>query len=113
MKQGDYISLDKVKALVAVEPSTPGTKDKIAALKGTPILVVYGDNVRDHPRWSKIRKNVFDFAEATKQAGGTVDFVDLLDIGIKGNTHMMMMDRNSDEVAAVIQKWLVAKGFAE
>jgi pimeloyl-ACP methyl ester carboxylesterase len=104
---------DKVKALVAVEPSTPGLKDKVAALKDVPIAIIYGDNAKDHPRWGKIRQNVFDFASATKQAGASVDFIDLPDIGIKGNTHMMMMDRNSDQVAAVIQTWLVSKGFAE
>lgn len=104
---------DKVKALIAVEPSTPGVKDKVAALKDMPIAVIYGDNAKDHPRWGKIRQNVHDFATATKQAGGAVDFIDLPDIGIKGNTHMMMMDRNSDAVAEVIQKWLVSKGFVE
>ena len=45
-----------------------------------------------------------------KAAGGSVDLIDLPDIGIKGNTHMVMMDRNSDQVADVIQKWLVGKG---
>ena len=40
-------------------------------------------------------------------------FVDLPDVGIKGNSHMMMMDRNSDQVADLIQKWLVGKGLTE
>jgi pimeloyl-ACP methyl ester carboxylesterase len=104
---------DKVKALIAVEPSTPGAKDKVASIKNTPVLVVYGDNAKDHPRWSTIRKRGVDYAEALKAAGGTADVVDLPDIGLKGNSHMIMMDRNSDQVADVIQKWLVSKGFAE
>ena len=33
---------DKVKALVAVEPAVPGDVDKAAALKGIPILMVFG-----------------------------------------------------------------------
>jgi hypothetical protein len=37
----------------------------------------------------------------------------LPDIGIKGNSHMMMQDRNNAEIAAVIQTWLVAKGLVE
>jgi len=28
-------------------------------------------------------------------------------VGLQGNSHMPMMDRNSDTVAALIQKWLV------
>ncbi len=43
---------------------------------------------------------------AFKQAGGSLDLVDLPDIGIKGNSHMVMMDKNSDQVADLIQKWL-------
>jgi hypothetical protein len=26
--------------------------------------------------------------------------------GIKGNSHMMMMDRNSDQIAELVAKWL-------
>jgi pimeloyl-ACP methyl ester carboxylesterase len=103
---------DKVKALIAVEPSATGAKDKVAALQ-MPIVVIYGDNAKDHPRWGKIRQNVHDYAGLIKQAGGNIETIDLPDIGIKGNTHMMMMDKNSDQVADVMQKWLVAKGFAE
>ena len=35
------------------------------------------------------------------------------DIGIKGNGHMMMQDKNNMQVAEVIQKWLVGKGLAD
>lgn len=37
-----------------------------------------------------------------------VDWINLPEIGIKGNSHMVMQDKNSAEVAAVIQKWLVS-----
>ena len=101
---------DKVKALVAVEPTLGGDRNKVASIKNTPILVVYGDNAKDHPRWSKIRQGGVDYAAALKAAGGSIDIVDLPDAGIRGNSHMVMMDRNSDQVADLIQKWLVGKG---
>ena len=44
-------------------------------------------------------------------AGGTVDIVDLPAHGITGNSHMIMMDRNSDQVAALVQGWLAARGL--
>ena len=44
---------DKVKALVAIEPTLGGDKYKVALLKNTPVLIVYGDNAKEHPRWSK------------------------------------------------------------
>jgi hypothetical protein len=104
---------DKVKALVAVEPTRGGERDKVASIKNSPILVVYGDNAKNHPRWSKIRQSGVDYAGVLKAAGGSIDVVDLPDAGIKGNSHMMMMDKNSDQVADLIQKWLVGKGLAE
>ncbi len=104
---------EKVKALVAVEPTLGGDREKVQSIKTTPILVVYGDNARDHPRWSKIRQGGVDYAAVLKSAGGSIDVIDLPDVGIKGNSHMIMMDKNSNVVADLIQKWLVGKGFAE
>jgi pimeloyl-ACP methyl ester carboxylesterase len=104
---------DKVKALVAVEPTLAGDKNKIASVKGTPILTIIGDNAKDHPRWKSIRNNAVVYSEAFKAAGGDFTLVDLPDAGIKGNSHMMMMDKNSDEIAGMIQKWLVDKKLAD
>jgi pimeloyl-ACP methyl ester carboxylesterase len=104
---------EKVKALIAVEPTLGGDRNKVEAIKGTPILVLYGDNAKDHPRWSKIRQGGVDYAAVLKSAGGSIDVVDLPDVGIKGNSHMVMMDKNSDAVAELIQKWLVGKGLAD
>jgi pimeloyl-ACP methyl ester carboxylesterase len=104
---------DKVKALVAVEPTLGGDKNKVASIKGSPVMMIYGDNAKDHPRWSKIRQTGADYAAVLKTAGGSVDVIDLPDIGIKGNSHMIMMDRNSDQVAGLIQKWLAGKGLTE
>ncbi|HWL30953.1 MAG TPA: hypothetical protein VNQ50_02375 [Xanthobacteraceae bacterium] len=104
---------DKVKALVAVAPTLSGDKSKIASVKGTPILIVIGDNAKDHPRWKNIRNNSVAYAEAFKAAGGSLDRIDLPDIGIKGNSHMMMMDKNSDQIAGLIQDWLAKKGLSD
>jgi pimeloyl-ACP methyl ester carboxylesterase len=104
---------DKVKALIAAEPTLGGDKNKIASIKGTPVLMIYGDNAKDHPRWSKIRQGGVDYAAALKAGGGDVTVVDLPDAGLKGNSHMMMMDKNSDQIADLMQKWLVSKGLSD
>jgi pimeloyl-ACP methyl ester carboxylesterase len=104
---------DKVKALVAIEPTLAGDKNKIALVKGTPILTIIGDNAKDHPRWKNIRQSSVDYAAAFKAGSGDFTLVDLPDAGIKGNSHLMMMDKNSDQIAGMIQTWLVAKGLSE
>jgi hypothetical protein len=34
-------------------------------------------------------------------------------MGIKGNTHMMMMDRNSDDVARLVSDWIEKQGLGD
>jgi hypothetical protein len=104
---------DKVKALIAVEPAIAGDKEKAAALKGIPIMMMFGDYIPQDTRWPKMRQGDLDFADAVRAAGGSVDVVNLPEIGIKGNSHMLMMDKNNAETAELIHKWLVAKGLAE
>jgi len=102
---------DKVRALVLIEPAAIGDPARVAALKDVPVLMVYGDYIAQDPRWPTIRANGVRFAEAVRAAGGSVDVVDLPEIGIRGNSHMIMMDRNSDQVAEVVQRWLESKGL--
>lgn len=44
-----------------------------------------------------------------KQAGVEHDFVRLADIGIRGNGHMMMLEKNNLEIAAYFRQWLEQK----
>ena len=100
-----------VKGLVAIEPAAAGDPERAAALADVPILMIFGDYVEQDARWPKIRADDLAFAAAVEAAGGSVDIVDLPTIGIAGNSHMMMMDKNNAEVADIIQRWLAAKGL--
>lgn len=97
---------DKVKALVLLEPAGVGDMAMARLLKNTPSISIYGDYVDQDPRWKKGRANNMTFQAAIRSAGGIADLVNLPDIGIKGNSHMLMMDINNNEVASLIQKWL-------
>lgn len=46
-----------------------------------------------------------------RAAGGTADTLDLPAEGVRGNSHMLMMDTNSDEIAARIQHWMERRGL--
>jgi len=102
---------DKVKALVAVEPSSVGDPAEIAALKNIPILFVYGDYINQDARWPKARQIGVDFADKINLSGGHAEVVNLPDVGIKGNSHLMMMEKNNQEVAGFIQNWLAKQGI--
>jgi pimeloyl-ACP methyl ester carboxylesterase len=104
---------DKVKALVAVEPSGAPDPAKMDAslLKGTPHLFVWGDYIDQHEFWKKVVLAPQKYAAALTAAGGVADVLDLPKAGITGNSHMLMMDRNSDEVARRIQDWMGKHGL--
>ena len=102
---------EKVKALIAVEPAGAGDPQRAERLRGIPTLFIYGDNIDKDARWPQIRKNGVAFGETIAKAGGSVEVVDLPQVAIRGNSHMLMMDKNNLEVAAVIQRWLEKQGL--
>lgn len=104
---------DKVKAMVLVEPTgspDPATTD-FARLKNIPMLWVWGDNIESFPLWQTFVARQEKFREGLKQVGGVADLVQLPLLGMQGNSHMLMMDRNSDAIAQVIQKWMDKRGL--
>jgi pimeloyl-ACP methyl ester carboxylesterase len=40
-----------------------------------------------------------------RQAGVPTDFIKLAEVGVRGNGHMMMLEKNSDDIARVIEQW--------
>jgi pimeloyl-ACP methyl ester carboxylesterase len=90
------------------KPDTPGLvrgwlqaepARKLPNLAKVPILIVAAE-ASYHA--------AFDHCTAAylTQAGAPVTFLRLEDAGIRGNGHMMMLEKNSDEVAAVLADWL-------
>lgn len=111
-QQAAVTAPDKVKALILVEPSGAPDPAKLdpARVKNIPHLYVWGDHLDVAP-WPAFRAPVDKWAQAVRDAGGSVDIVDLPTRGIAGNSHMMMLDDNSDEVAALINAWMIEKGL--
>jgi hypothetical protein len=81
-------------------------------VKAVPHLVVFGDNIDKVALWGRLVANQQKYADGLRAAGGSVDWFDLPKMGVAGNSHMLMMDRNSDQVAGLVNDWLVAKGLA-
>jgi pimeloyl-ACP methyl ester carboxylesterase len=104
---------DKVKGLIAIEPSG-APKPEMAAggkLKGVPHLVVWGDFIDQSALWQRFVPASQSYLAALRAEGGVGDWWELPKMGVKGNTHMLMMDKNSDQVAQLIQKWMGEKGL--
>ena len=41
------------------------------------------------------------------QAGVRNTMIRLADVGVHGNGHMMMLEKNSDDIARVMREWLI------
>ena len=102
-----------VKGIVAIEPSSATIPvADMPKLKGIPVLIVWGDFVPSSPLWTRFSAASDTFAAQLREAGVDVTIVKLPEHDIRGNTHLPMLDKNSHEVARLIQQWLVAKKLA-
>jgi pimeloyl-ACP methyl ester carboxylesterase len=95
----------KVKAFIDVEGrqacAPVPTADEIStSFKPVPFLFVAGDH--DYTGEADCRALV----DTINAARGNAKYVELPEIGIRGNDHMMMMDKNNLKVADVILKWI-------
>ena len=108
---------DFVKALIFVESAgLPDAGEDVGALMNIPQLYVYGDFMSAdykvvHLWVESVRQNIPRWRKTLDDMGADYTWMSLPDMGIKGNSHMLMMDNNNDEIAALISDWLVKKGF--
>jgi pimeloyl-ACP methyl ester carboxylesterase len=103
-----------VKAAVLVEPggcrATRWTDEEIATLATRPILVVFGDNLDAQTgtivSWRSQFNDCQAFIARVNAAGGAAEMLHPPDLGIRGNSHMIMMDRNNLQIADLILQWI-------
>lgn len=103
-----------IAAMVIVEPGGSGlnyTDDQLKALSKIPLLLVYGDYLENETEveghnW----KNSFDgwskLVDRLNATGGKAKILHLPAVGIRGNSHMLMMDTNNQQIADLIIDWL-------
>jgi pimeloyl-ACP methyl ester carboxylesterase len=94
---------ERVAALVLVESS--GFPPDGAAV-GFPVLQVVGDHLDATPLWIGLARRYRAFATALARQGTRNDAWFLAERGVRGNSHMPMMDDNSAQIAGEIGAWL-------
>jgi pimeloyl-ACP methyl ester carboxylesterase len=98
-----------VRALVSVEGGCETlTQADAATFARVPFISVWGDNSigAKGVNGDKRREGCAQAVGLIKGAGGRAQLMLLPDVSIRGNSHMMMMDRNNLLVAEVIRSWL-------
>jgi pimeloyl-ACP methyl ester carboxylesterase len=93
--------LDKVKGIVAVEgvpPNPERSKVDEAVLAKIPLLSVFGDYLSP--------ESAEDYVAKVVKAGGDATAIALPKLGISGNGHAMMLERNNEQIADLIEQWI-------
>jgi pimeloyl-ACP methyl ester carboxylesterase len=102
------------KALVLVEPGTcPAyTDDQVKRLASVPLLIMFGDHRTNPtglptlPTWQERFERCQALVTRLNAVGGRAEMLDPVVRGIRGNTHMMMQDKNNLQIADLILQWL-------
>jgi pimeloyl-ACP methyl ester carboxylesterase len=108
---------DAVKGVVSIEPGgtchedfgqtedgDPSVQD-IETLAGIPTLFIYGDYL-DGTTWQDVYEDCQVLVDEINAAGGNATMWHLPDLGITGNSHMLMQDANSLELADRLLAWV-------
>jgi pimeloyl-ACP methyl ester carboxylesterase len=104
------------KGLVLVEPGRcpEYSAEQIKTLSTVPILIVFGDH-RDTPTglstlptWQQRFEMCQGMIGRLKAVGGRAEMLAPPDRGIRGNSHMIMQDKNSLQIADLILQWMGA-----
>ena len=103
------------RGLVLVEPGgcPPNfTDEQIKTLATLPILVVFGDyretptGLPTFPTWQARFEGCQALIARLTKAGGRAEMLAPPERGIRGNSHMIMQDKNHLQIADLILKWI-------
>lgn len=101
-----------------VEPGTCNaqvhTDDEIAVLTQIPIFILFGDYLSSptklpEPSWEDRYNDCKVFKKRVDAVQGDVRLMETTETGVRGNSHMMMMDRNNLLIADLILAWIDEK----
>jgi hypothetical protein len=110
-EQAALIDPAGVKGIISIEMPCPAlTPPQISTLAKIPTLVMFGDHLGDVQggpvSWMASFEGCQKFVEQVKNAGGDAEMMYLPSLGIHGNSHMLMQDRNNLQLADLVLGWI-------
>ena len=110
-EQAALIDPSGVRGIVSIEmPCATDLKPaQIATLAKIPILVMFGDHLGDAQgfnNWPSSFDSCQKFVQQVNDAHGNAEMMSLPKMGIKGNSHMLMQDKNNLQLADLILDWI-------
>ena len=110
-EQAALIDPAGVRGIISIEMPclTTLTPPQIATLAKIPTLIMFGDHLGDvqggPANWAASFETCQKFVQQLKDSGGDAEMMHLPALGIRGNSHMLMQDRNSLQLADLVIAW--------
>jgi pimeloyl-ACP methyl ester carboxylesterase len=107
-EQSALVDPSGIRANISIEmPCGDLSDQQISVLAKIPTLVIFGDHLADVPGiWQSAFDGCQKFVDRVKAAGGDAEMMYLPKLGMKGNSHMLMQDKNNLAIADLILAWL-------
>jgi len=110
-EQAALLNPAEIRAMITIETACPAlTPQQISSIAKIPALIVFGDHLGDVPSmpkmWPERLEGCQKFVDQMNAAGGDATMMHLPKYGQLGNSHMLMQDKNSNQVADLILKWI-------
>lgn len=101
--------MSEIRALALLEPAGfPQTTAEPAARPDCPVLQIWGDFLERHPLWSDLYRRGAALHRRIQADGGDSRFRHLPSEGVPGNSHLLMMDDNAEDLAGEVVTWIAA-----
>ncbi|HBO37656.1 MAG TPA: hypothetical protein DD638_03230 [Pasteurellaceae bacterium] len=107
----------RFEALSATAMGVP--MNEFLKLTNIPIILFYGDYIQvgsdnvGEDKWGTEFEMAKQFVATINKHGGDATLVHLPEIGIKGNSHFLMGEKNNRQLADLADNWLKEKGLAK
>jgi len=110
-QQAALIDPRGIRGLISIEmPCADLSAEQITRLAKIPNLIMFGDHLGDvkggPANWADSFATCERYVEKIKAAGGDAEMMYLPKLGIKGNSHMLMQDRNNLQLADMVIAWI-------
>src|SRR6186713_2365305 len=110
-QQAALIDPKGIRGLISIEmPCADLNAEQIGTLAKIPNLIMFGDHLGDvkggPANWADSFASCERYVQQIKAAGGDAEMMHLPAMGIKGNSHMLMQDRNNLQLADLVLAWI-------
>jgi hypothetical protein len=113
-EQAALLDSSGIKGIVSIEMPclTNLAPAQLTTLARIPTLVMFGDHLGDvqggPASWSTSFESCQKFVQQLKDNGGDAEMMHLPKLGIRGNSHMLMQDKNNLQLADLMLNWIEA-----